>query len=188
MFKSDEISCKGKKRMVRYLIEDVTLNRNEQSILIQIRYKGGTTQSVEINAPKNGFAVWATSPEVVKIIAASAETTIAENIAVLLNEQGYRSGMGELFNPNMVKCILYKNSIPNMKERYLDRGFITSTAKAVSMGISKAGLMRQIRTGKYQGEYIRVNAQSNAMWLTQGCQGSAESTILGTVKQMFILS
>jgi DNA invertase Pin-like site-specific DNA recombinase len=163
-FRSGEIGCKDKKRMVRYLIEDVTLNRNEQSILIQIRYKGGTTQSVEIAAPKNGFAVWATSPEVIKIIDSAAEAATVEDIVVLLNEQGYRSGKGELFNPNMVKCIMYKNSIPNLKERYLDRGFITSTVKAVSMGISKAGLMSQIRSGRYQGEYVRVNAHNECLF------------------------
>ena len=160
VFQSEEISSKDKKRMVRYLIEDVTLTRNERSILIQIRYKGHTTQSIEISAPLRSYETWITGPDVINMIRGAAETTIAEDIAVLLNGQGFRSGKGMPFTRNIVKRIMYAYSIPNMKERYLDRGFIMSAEKAASMGITVSNLMRWIRSGKYQGEYIRVNARN----------------------------
>jgi len=164
MFQSGKISCKDKKRMVRYLIEDVTLSRKERSILVQIRYRGHTTQSVVIDAPLRSYEAWTTDPDVIKIIDNAAESEIAEDIAVLLNKQGYRSGKGKPFTPNIVKRIMYANSIPNMKERYLDQGYIISAAKAASMGITTGGLMHQIRSGRYQGEYIRVNARNECVF------------------------
>ncbi|MDR2711955.1 MAG: recombinase family protein [Clostridiales bacterium] len=160
MFQSGEISHKDKKRMVRYLIEDVTLSRNAQSVLIQIRYKGNTTQSVTIDAPLRGYETWITDPEVVKMIDNAAETATVENIVALLNQKGFMSGTGMPFNRSIVKHIMHTHSIPTLKDRYLDRGFLTSTAKAASMGITTAGLMSQIRSGRYPGEYVCVNSRN----------------------------
>ena len=173
MFQSGRISHKDRKRMVRYLIDDVTLTRNERNILIQIRYKGHTTQSVEIGAPLRSYETWTTNPDVINIIANAAETTFTEDIALLLNGQGFRSGKGMPFTPNIVKRIMYVYSIPNMKERYLDRGFIISSAKAASMGITTSSLMRRIQSGKYHGEYVRVNARNECVFPpVQECEAS----------------
>jgi len=163
-FRSDAVSAKDKKRMVRYLIEDVTLTRTDQGILIQIRYKGHTTQSVTVDAPKRNYENWTTDPEVVELIRQAAETNFAEGIAALLNKQGFRSGKGYAFTSNIVKRIMYVHSIANMKERYLDRGYIISAVKAASMGITVSGLMLQIRSGKYKGEYVRVNSRNECVF------------------------
>jgi DNA invertase Pin-like site-specific DNA recombinase len=160
IFQSGAISYKDKKRMLRYLIEDVTLNRKEKGILIQIRYKGNTTQSVMIGAPSRCYEMWATDPEVISIIDKAAESAILEDIVVLLNRQGLKSGKGMAFTLNIVKNIMRKHSIPNKKERYLDRGYIICFTKAASMGITATGLMNQIRAGKYQGEHVRVNIRN----------------------------
>ena len=113
-----------------------------------------------IDAPLRSYESWTTNPDVIKIIDNAAESEIAEDIAVLLNKRGFRSGKGKPFTPNIVKRIMYANSIPNIKERYLDRGYIISAAKATSMGITTGGLMHQIRSGRYPGECIRVNARN----------------------------
>jgi DNA invertase Pin-like site-specific DNA recombinase len=160
IFQSKDISNKDRKRMVRYLIEDVVLTRNERSILIQIRYKGHTTQTAEIDAPLPGFEACATKPEVIKIIDSTSETTFVEDIVDILNGQGFKSGKGMPFTPNLVKSVMYKHSIATMKERYLNRGYITIAMKAASMGISTTWLMELIKSGKYQGEHIRVNSRN----------------------------
>lgn len=160
IFQSDEINSKDKKRMVRYLIEDVTLTRNERSVLIQIRYKGHTTQSATVTLPSRNYS----DPEAIKIINDTAETITVKDIAELLNRKGFKSVRGTPFTPNMVKNLMYAYSIPNMKERYLARGYILSAEKAASMGITKAGLSYLIRSGKYRGEYIRVNSVNEYMF------------------------
>ena len=164
MFQSDTISCKDKKRMVRYLIDDVTLTRDERSIRVQIRYKGHTTQSVVIDAPLRSYEGWTTNREIINIIDKSAENLTVKEITVLLNQQGFRSGKGRTFTPNIVKRIMYAYSIPNMKERYLDRGYIVSAVKAAAMGITVSDLMYLIRSGKYEGEYVCVNARNECVF------------------------
>jgi Fe2+ transport system protein FeoA len=60
---------------------------------------------------------------------------------------------------------MYAHSIPNIKERCLDKGYITSVEKAAEMGITPSNLMRLIREGRYQGEYIRVNSKNECVFL-----------------------
>jgi len=164
IFQSKTINYKDKKRMVRYLIEDVTLTRIDVGVQVQIRFKGYTTQSFVIDAPLKSYEGWTTNPEVIKIIDEAAESHIAGEIADLLNQQGFRSGKGQNFTPNIVKRIMYDYSIPNMKERYLDRGYIISSEKAALMGITTKELMYMIRSGKYQNEYIRVNSRNDCVF------------------------
>ena len=163
-FRSDSVRWKDKKRMARYLIEDVTLKRVGQSVHIQIRYRGHTTQSVAVDSPKRSHENWTTAPEVVGFIDRSAENHFVEDIASLLCKQGFASGKGRPFTANIVKRIMYAYSIPNMKERYLDRGYVTSVVKAASLGISTTALMWQVRSGKYCGEYVRVNSKNECVF------------------------
>ena len=164
VFASDSVSIKDKKRMIRYLVEDVTLTRSETGILLQIRYKGHTTQSIVLDAPRQKFESWTTDPEAVKLIDQSAETLTAEEISVVLAQEGFFSGKGIPFSPNLVRRIMYAYSIPNIKERYLDKGYLTAAAKATDLGIGVSHLMRLVRKGEYQGEYIRVNARNECVF------------------------
>jgi len=165
VFNSDAVSWKDKKRMVRYLIEDVTLTGAGRSILIQIRYRGATTQSITVDTPMRNCEKWATSPEVIDFIDKAAETQTVEGIASDLSRQGFVSGKGQMFTPAIVKRIMYAHSIPNLKERCLDRGYLTCAAQAASLGITSSGLMYQINSGKYQGDYIQVNSRNECVFL-----------------------
>jgi hypothetical protein len=163
-FRSDAVSWKDKKRMVRYLIEDVTLTRASSHISMQIRYRGHTTQSVIVAAPKRICETWSTPPKTIELINSAAETASAEGIAVFLNQQKLKSGKGCGFTANIVKRIMYAHSIPSMKERYLNRGYMTCVQKAKMLGISTAALMSQVRLGKYRGEVVRVNSRNECVF------------------------
>ena len=170
IFQSDDVSDKDKKRMVRYLIEDVTLLREENDVKVHIRYRGHTTESFSVGAPARNCERWRTDPDVIKIIDNSAQSLTVEGISALLNRQGYRSGKGQNFTPTIVKRIMYAYSIANMKERYMNKGYIISAVKAASMGISTSGLMYLIRTGKYTGEYVCVNSRNEYVFPPEGCE------------------
>ena len=56
-----------RKRMIRLLLEDVTLVRGEK-ITLHIRFKGGATKTLMVPAPLNAWQQRATNPAVVKEI------------------------------------------------------------------------------------------------------------------------
>jgi len=160
-FQSCDVSPKDKKRMVRYLIEDVTLNKTGQDICVQIRYKGHTTQSVIVKAPINSFAKWATSPGALDVMNEAAETMNIDAITALLNEKGLKTGKGLPFTQYLVRKLMYTHSIPTLKKRLLDRGYKTLAEIANLMGITSNGLRYQIQVGNYKGEYVCVSSYNN---------------------------
>ena len=165
VFSSDVVSHKDKKRMVRCLIEDVTLRKHGKTIHVQIRYKGHTTQSATVGVPVLNYESWTTSPEAIELIEQASETLAAEDIAALLVQRGLYSGKNRAFTPNIVKRIMYAYSIPNLKERYLDKGYMTCAAKAAEMGITTHALMYLVREGKYRGKYVRVNSKNECVFM-----------------------
>lgn len=179
VFRSDTVSPKDKKRMVRCLIEDVTLVKDGTKIQAQIRYKGHTMQSFSVDTPRQNFESWTTDPKVVDLVDEASETMIAEDIAALLAQRGFKSGKGRTFTANIVKRIMYAYGIPNFKERLLDRGYITSAAKAAEMGITSSNLMYMIREGKYPCEYIRVNSKNECVFLPEQRKGADHAQING---------
>jgi len=56
-----------RKRMIRLLLEDVTLVRGEK-ITLHIRFKGGATKTLMVPAPLNAWQQRATNPAVVQEI------------------------------------------------------------------------------------------------------------------------
>ncbi|RPJ57997.1 MAG: hypothetical protein EHM23_18745 [Acidobacteria bacterium] len=56
-----------KKRMVRLLLEDVTLVKKDR-LLMHIRFKGGVTQSVSLPLPVNLIQLYKTDPAIVREI------------------------------------------------------------------------------------------------------------------------
>ena len=93
-----------RKRMVRLLIEDVTLLKGE-SITAHIRFKGGATRSLTLPIPLPAWATWQSDPELVTRIDRLLDQYTDGQIAALLNEQGCVSGKGHPFTRNLVIMI-----------------------------------------------------------------------------------
>ena len=64
LWKDPCTSPRDRKKMTRLLIEDVTLNKGEK-ITVAIRFKGGATKVVELDAPLNYFMARKTAKYVV---------------------------------------------------------------------------------------------------------------------------
>ena len=77
--------------MLRSLIEDVTLIKNER-INIHIRFKGGTSKTIEIAKPKPAWEIRQTSSEVINMIDSLLEEHTDAEVAQIINERGFNSG------------------------------------------------------------------------------------------------
>ena len=164
VFLSSDVNNRDKKRMVRHLVEDVTLLKIEHKILIQIRFKGEATQVIEIDSPLPVSKKWVTDPAVVEFIDKAAENHHESEIADLLNQQGYTSGKGFAFSKVNVRSIMRLYSIPNMKNRLTSRGYITTKEKAAGMGVTPALLSQSVFLGNFKGAYVRVNDKKELLF------------------------
>ena len=93
-----------RKRMLRLLIEDVTLQRTDQ-ILVHVRFRGGATKTLELGRPLPAWALRQTSTQVVAAVDALIAHHTDKEIAESLNERGMRSGEGRALHRLMVRRI-----------------------------------------------------------------------------------
>jgi len=124
-----------RKRMTRLLLEDVTLLRAD-TIVVQIRFKGGATRTLNVPIPLNAWQQRATSPEVVKEIDRLLEDNTDGQIAAILNEHGIRSGEGKRFSRTIVARIRRDYSLTPRYDRLRAAGMLTVREMAAVLGVT----------------------------------------------------
>ena len=124
-----------RKRMTRLLLEDVTLFRAD-TIVLQIRFKGGATRTLTVPIPLNAWQQRATSPEVVKDIDRLLDNNTDGQIAAILNEHDIRSGEGKRFSPSIVARIRRDYSLTPRYDRLRAAGMLTVQEMAAVLGVT----------------------------------------------------
>jgi len=124
-----------RKRMTRLLLEDVTLLRAD-TIVLQIRFKGGATRTLTVPIPPNAWQQRETSPEIVKQIDRLLEGNTDGQIAAILNEHGIRSGEGKRFSRTIVARIRRDYSLTPRYDRLRAAGMLTVREMAAVLGVT----------------------------------------------------
>ena len=113
-----------RKRMIRLLLEDVTLVRGPQ-ITLHIRFKGGATKTVSLPVPLNAWQQRETSPDVVREIDRLLDHNTYLQIASKLNDHGLRSGEGKTFSARIVARIRKRYDLTPRYDRLRKAGMLT---------------------------------------------------------------
>jgi hypothetical protein len=135
--------------MLRLLIQDVTLLRQEQ-IAIRVRWKGGATRALYVPVPLNGFEARRTEPNVLKSIAVWAEQHTDEEIAERLNREGMRTGAGLPFTHETVSRLRHAKGITGRKEHLRQAGMRTTEEITQQTGIAESTLRKWRKAGYLQ--------------------------------------
>ena len=144
---SPQLCPEDKKRLVRYLIEDVTLAKGADTTLIQIRFRGGTTTQTEVANPLPNYMRWQTPDGALDRLRQKGGDYTARELAELLNTDGYRSGKGKEFTAQIVRAVMHEYGIQTKKEKYLSLGYITTKEKAAQLGVTPSALRKRINKG-----------------------------------------
>jgi len=91
------VEPRERKRILRLLIEDVTLSNGEM-IQVHVRLRGGATRSLTLAKPLPIAQIRKTKPEVVAEIDALLDRYCDREVADVLNRQGRRTWQNEPFN------------------------------------------------------------------------------------------
>ena len=114
--------ARERKRILRLLIEDVTLVR-DQVIHLHLRWKGGATTSLELPLPLGAPDLHRTSATVVELIRALAGTQTDSQIAATLNGRWLRTGTGRRFTGLAVWRIRHAYQIPSLAQHKREAGW-----------------------------------------------------------------
>jgi hypothetical protein len=143
-------SDQDRKRMVRLLIEDVTLTRNDK-IQAQIRFKGGATRTLALPVPLVAWKEWATNPDVIRQIDQLLDTCTNEEIAAHLNKHGYHSGMHLEFNGSIISRLEREYALKPRRDRLREQGLHTADEMATELGVTRQTVATWCRHGLLNG-------------------------------------
>jgi DNA invertase Pin-like site-specific DNA recombinase len=141
--------AREKKRLLRLLIEDVTLTAGDL-IEAHVRFRGGLTRSLKLPRPINPFELRRTPPEVLRAIDDLLDQHTEAEVADLLNERGLKSGTGIAFHPTIVASIRRAYGLKTRRDRLRQAGCLTASEAARRLHIGVPKLHQWVRDGRVQ--------------------------------------
>jgi hypothetical protein len=109
---ADTTTFTERKQLLRFLIKDVTLSRQDTTIWIGIRWQTEALTELNIPRPKREGAIQRTAPTVVARVRKLAPTHTDRQIASLLNQEGLTTGFGAPFTGPGVRWVRRQYDIP----------------------------------------------------------------------------
>ena len=126
--------ARDRKRMLRLLIEDVTLVKR-QNIQIHIRWKGGATTSLERPLPLSAPDLVRTPADTIELVRALATEQTDAQIARTLNGRWLRTGRKNLFTRLIVRHIRTAYGIRSYVQHLRSQGWLTAPEVAAQMRV-----------------------------------------------------
>lgn len=157
-----------RKRMVRLIVEDVTLIKRGD-ITAHVRFKGGATRTLSLPIPPRSYEMRRTNPRVVKEIERLLENHTESEVAIL-NEQGMVSGTGMDFNNKTVARIRRSYGLKDRFTMLREEGMLTVKELADLLEVSTSTINLRRRSGRLTG--YRYNDKQEYLYEPPASKGA----------------
>ncbi|HCC33142.1 MAG TPA: hypothetical protein DEQ28_04480 [Clostridiales bacterium] len=141
---------RDRKRLLRLLVEDVTLLRGTE-IAAHVRFKGGALHTLTLPMPLAAPQRYRTSDAVVQEIDRLLNEHTEPQTAEILNAKGLRSGYQGRFTAIKVHRIAQQYGLQTRYQRLRHRGLLRLEEFAAECGVNPATVRRWYRHGKVKG-------------------------------------
>jgi hypothetical protein len=157
LWRNPRTQMKEKKRMLRLLIEDVTLTKGD-ALHVDIRFVGGATRSLDLPLPKSCVELRTTDAEVVKEIDRLIETYTDGEIADVLNERGVRTVVTTPWTGGRISRLRAIYGLTDRRARLLAQGLLTPQDVAVRYGVVLSTVHLWRRRGLLRAHPLTIEA------------------------------
>ena len=165
-----------RKQLLRLLLKDVTLTKEQTTIRVALRWQTGACLTVEVPRPPRSYDARRTAAAVVARVRALAPNHTDRQLAEQLNAEGWKSGRGGLFTTNKVQWVRYVHGIPSgcpegpaacpQGERGDGRCSAQAAAKALNVDVStiaawcKSGCLDGIQATPHGPWWVRLTPET----------------------------
>jgi len=125
-----------RKRMVRLLMDDVTLIKAAEGLTAHIRFRGGATTTLTLARTLNAWQLRETRADIVALIDQLLDQHTDGAIVTMLNTRGYLSGTGQPFQRGIVQHIRHSHGLRSRYARLRARGMLTRDEIADRLKVS----------------------------------------------------
>ena len=119
LWKASTTNSKDRKRILRLLIKDITVEKltTSKKIVLHVRWQGGACEDIPIDIPPKYYEQIRYGNEIIEKVRALAKDHTNDQIVSGFNHEGIKSAKGKPFTVSMIQWIKYKHRIagPNLK-------------------------------------------------------------------------
>ena len=149
-WRDPQTSDQERKRMLRLLVDDVTLVKEEQ-INTQVRLKGGAIKSLTVPIPLNAATARKTKPDVIHRIDQLLDSYAPGQIAKILNKEGCQSGEHLPFTCKIVARLARDYHLKSRYDRLREAGKLTMHEIAKQLKVTTITVKIWRRNGLLRG-------------------------------------
>jgi hypothetical protein len=128
---------RDRKRLVRLLVEDVTLLKADQ-LTAHVRFRGGATRTLTLPRARNAWQLRQTDPAVVQTIDRLLDAHTDGEVAACLTAQGERPSESPTFTARLVANLRRAYHLPSRYARLRGAGLLTVDEVAQRLDVSPA--------------------------------------------------
>ena len=158
VWKDSRTSDRDRKRMVRLLLEDVTVLRQEEVITAHVRFKGGAQETIAVPVSRGRRSV----PELIALIDQLLDDYTDAEAAEQLNQRGWRTYEGNPFSAARVLSLRRYQRLKDHGTRLRERGLLSAEEAASAYGVCRQTIMAWGRAGLLP--MYRMNDQGTALF------------------------
>jgi DNA invertase Pin-like site-specific DNA recombinase len=147
-----------RKRMVRLLVDDVTLDR-DGIITAQVRFKGGPTTALEVAVGLSAPELRRTPAAIIAEIDRLLDDLTEAGVADKLNEAGLTSGTGQAFHAGIVHHIRVKHGLVPREQRLAARGLLPIEQAAERLGVCTTTVKDWHHQGRLAAERLNQKGE-----------------------------
>src|SRR5215469_13241721 len=145
-----DLEARERKRMLRLLIEDVTLIKADQ-ITAHVRLRGGAVRTLTVDRPLLMSRIRKTKPEVVAEIDALLNEHCDREVAEILNQRGHRTWQNQPFTLKKIVQIRMVYHLRSRFGRLNDQGLLTAKEMSSALRVSENTVHEWARSGLLRG-------------------------------------
>lgn len=135
LWSDPSIEPRERKRMLRLLIEDVTLVKSDV-ITAHVRLRGGMTRTLVLPRPVPIAQIRKTKPEVVAEVDRLLDNYCDREVADILNQQGRRTWQGQLFTLKKIARIRMTFHLNSRYQRLRAQGMLTAVEMSEKVNVT----------------------------------------------------
>ena len=143
-----------RKRLIRLLVNDVTLINTPEQITAHVRLSGGQQHTLQVPRPLRAWEAHTTPPSTITLIDQLLDDHPFDDAVTILNSQGLTGGWGKPFTVTSLTQPCRLRGIRSHHERLRAQGMLTLDEIAEQLGVSAQTVKIWQRRGQITGRRI----------------------------------
>lgn len=144
-----------RKRMVRLMLEDVTLLKQDE-LVAHVRFRGGATRTLRLPLPLNAWQLRQTDPNVLAEIDRLLDHHTDGEVIAILNQRGLRPGNAKRFSRLQFFKLRRAHGLDDRFARLRRKGLLTQEEMAALLGVA----VQTVKQWRYAG-LLRATAYND---------------------------